>query len=88
MPHQKKIFKLTIVKGKSNVKFCCSDLFNAYFEYVQNIDLRNTIFNIKCDVLSGLESFVPFKKREKHTWRSATFNKVTLLKVTLLHRCF
>ena len=41
-----------------------------------------------CDVLRDLVSFVQFKKREKHPWRSATFCKVaglkpaTLLKVT------
>ena len=69
------MFKLTIVKGKSNVKFCCSDVFNVYFEYVQSIDLRNTIYNIKCDALSRLVSFVPFKKRD-------------LLKVTILHGRF
>ena len=38
-----------------------------------------------CDVLHDLVSFVQFKKREKHLWRSITFG---LLKVTLLHGCF
>ena len=32
-----------------------------------------------CDVLRDLVSFVQIKKREKHTWRSVTFNTVTLL---------
>ena len=47
-----------------------------------------------CDVLSDLVPFVQFKKRDKHTWRNVTFNKVadwesaTLLKVTLLPGCF
>ena len=47
-----------------------------------------------CDILCDLISFVQFKKREKHPWRSVTFSKVagfqpaTLLKVTLLHECF
>ena len=29
-----------------------------------------------CDVLSDLVPFVQFKKRDKHTWRNVTFNKV------------
>ena len=29
-----------------------------------------------CDVLCNLASFVEFKKREKHPWRSDTFSKV------------
>ena len=33
-------------------------------------------------------SFVQFKKREKHSWRSVTSSKVVGLKVTLLHGCF
>ena len=47
-----------------------------------------------CDALHDLVAFVRFKKREKHLRRSVTFSKVyrlkpaTLLKVTLLHRCF
>ena len=36
--------------------------------------LRN-IFNI-CDALHDLVSFVQFKKREKHLWRSIDLNKV------------
>ena len=39
-----------------------------------------------CDALRDLVSFVQFKKREKHPWRSVT--KITLLKLTLLHGCF
>ena len=31
---------------------------------------------IICDVLSYLVSFVQYKKREKHPWRSFTFSKV------------
>ena len=46
--------------------------------------------------LCDLVPFAPFKKREKHLWRSVTFSKVagfnlkpaTLLKVTFLKRCF
>ena len=30
-----------------------------------------------CDALRDLVPFVQFKKREKHTWRSVTFSKVT-----------
>ena len=30
-----------------------------------------------CDVLRDLVSFVQFGKREKHSWRNATFSKVT-----------
>ena len=29
-----------------------------------------------CDALRDLVSFVQFKKREKHPWRSVTFSKV------------
>ena len=29
-----------------------------------------------CDVLRDLVQLVQYKKREKHTWRSATFSKV------------
>ena len=36
----------------------------------------------------NLVPFVQFKKREKHPWRSITFSKITLLKLTLLHGCF
>ena len=37
-----------------------------------------------------LVPFAQLKKREEHPWRSITFIKVagSLLKVTLLHRCF
>ena len=41
-----------------------------------------------CDVLHDLVPFAQLKKREKHPWRSITFSKVALLKVTLLHGCF
>ena len=30
----------------------------------------------KCDALRDLVSFVQFKKREKHSWRSVNFSKV------------
>ena len=29
-----------------------------------------------CDILRVLVTFVQFKKREKHPWRSVTFSKV------------
>ena len=32
--------------------------------------------NIICDALRDLVTFVQFKKREKHPWRSVTFSKV------------
>ena len=44
--------------------------------------------------MCDLVPFAQFKKREKHLWRSINFGKVaglkpaTLLKLTLLHRCF
>ena len=41
-----------------------------------------------CDGLRDLLSFVQIKKREKHLWRSVSFNSYRLLKVTLLHVCF
>ena len=31
---------------------------------------------IICDALRDLVSFVQFKKREKHPWKSVTFSKV------------
>ena len=30
-----------------------------------------------CDALRDLVPYVQFKKREKHSWRSVTFSKVT-----------
>ena len=30
-----------------------------------------------CDALRDLVSFAQFKKREKHSWRSVTFSKVS-----------
>ena len=43
----------------------------------------------KCDIFRDLVTFVQFKKREKHPWRSVIFSKVAgLLKVTLLQGCF
>ena len=36
-----------------------------------------------CDALHDLVTFVQFKKREKHPWRSVNFSKLTLL-----HVCF
>ena len=47
-----------------------------------------TKLSLVCDALRDLVSFVQFKKREKHPWRSVTFSIVMLLKVTLLHGCF
>ena len=44
-----------------------------------------------CGALRDLVPFAQFKKRGKHSWKSATFSKVaaaTLLKVPLLHGCF
>ena len=34
------------------------------------------IYDIKCDALFDLVSFVQFKKREKHPWKSVNFSKV------------
>ena len=51
------------------------------------------VFSI-CNALHDLVPFVQFKKREKNPWRSVNFSNVaglkpaTLLKLTLLHRCF
>ena len=40
-------------------------------------DLLIYLFNRpSCDALHVLVSFVQFKKREKHPWRSVTFSKV------------
>ena len=36
-----------------------------------------------CDALYDLVPFVQFKKREKHPWKSVTFNKVAFF-----HGCF
>ena len=52
------------------------------------------MFDRVLNALRDLVSFVQFKKRDKHPWRSVTFNKVagfsllTLLEVTLLHEWF
>ena len=49
------------------------------------------IHHLFSDALHNLVPFLQFKNRDKYPWRSVTFNKVqlaTLLKVTLLHRCF
>ena len=35
---------------------------------------------VKCGALRDLVTFVQFKKREKHPWRSVNFNKVAGLK--------
>ena len=40
------------------------------------------------DALADLVPFVQLIKHEKHPWRSVTFSKGALLKVTLLHGCF
>ena len=37
--------------------------------------LRNIL--LICDALRDLVAFVQFKRREKHTWRSVNFSKVT-----------
>ena len=37
-----------------------------------------------CDALPDLVSFVQFKKREKHSWRSVNFSKVA----GCFHGCF
>ena len=34
------------------------------------------IYDIKCDALFDLVSFVQFTKREKHPWKSVNFSKV------------
>ena len=39
------------------------------------IRLSCNVLKFMCDVLRDLVSFVQFKKREKHPWRSATFSK-------------
>ena len=38
--------------------------------------LRRSTDTFICDALRDLVPFVKFKKREKHPWRSFTFNKV------------
>ena len=39
------------------------------------LNLRKLFVNI-FDALHDLVPFVPFKKREKHPWRSVTYNKI------------
>ena len=56
----------------------------AAFYLCEQID---NVHGNKCGALRNLVPFVQFKKREKHPWRSVTFT-ATLLKVTLLYRCF
>ena len=38
--------------------------------------IREDFFMYMCDALRKLVPFEQFKKREKHSWRSATLNKV------------
>ena len=54
--------QLSLVFFGSNVAF----LFLIYSRKYKNI----------CDTFHDLVPFVPFKKREKHPWRSVTFSKV------------
>ena len=44
---------------------------------INNLIPTNHSKNEICDALYNLVSFVQFKKREKHPWRSVTFSKVT-----------
>ena len=61
---------------------------------IRNASLQFCSLIQTCDALYNLVPFVQFKKCEKHPWRSLTFSKLsgerpaTLLKATLLQRCF
>ena len=48
--------------------------------------MRLCLYYLRC--VEQFDIICTILKREKHIWRSVTFNKVTLLKVTLLHVCF
>ena len=60
-------------------------LFESQIKRSSTISSKNHITFFICGALRDIVSFVQFKKRKKHPWRSATFN---ILKETLLHRCF
>ena len=59
-----------------------------------HLTINNRVLFHNCGALRDLLTFVQYKKREKHPWRSANFSKVTgltpatLLKLTFLHGCF
>ena len=72
---------------------CCSRNYQKNFD--ENLKKRfvNTYKFSNHDnnklICCALRDLVPFKKCEKHPWRSVTFSKVAgLLKVALLHLCF
>ena len=46
---------------------------------VTSYELLEMTLSIICNALHDLVSFLQFKKREKHPWRSVTFSKVTCL---------
>ena len=81
----------THITNKGLHKFTSSDgkmFIHATLLMQQNVHSLNIIIdknaNISfkpiceriCDALRNLLSFVQFKKREKHLWRSVTFSKV------------
>ena len=74
----------------SKVTFVISSISNTHGKAIKLGFVKAKI----CGALYDLVPCVQFKKREKHPWRSVTFSKVaglkptTLLKLTLLHRCF
>ena len=53
--------------------------------------MLSLIFKVKdiSDALRDLVTFVQFKKREKHPWKSVSFSKATVtFSITLPHGCF
>ena len=61
-------------KVKDDIIYVVSNSTNQLF-YRRKWKSRCFIFI--CDALRNLVTFVDFKKREKHPWRSVDFNKVT-----------
>ena len=58
---------------------------------MENIEITFTVFLFFFDICDALVPFLQFKKHEKKTNGGVLIlvkKPVTLLKVTLLHRCF
>ena len=86
------VFSHGIMSSRNTYSTFCTQLASegnvaVAVEHRLDVDLFdpfNINFLIVFDALRDLVSFLQFKKREKHTWRSVI---LTLLKVTFLHGC-
>ena len=57
------------------MKFFCKNIKLSTIDIWQDPKYASSLSN-KCDALRNMVSFVQFKKREKHPWRSVSFSKV------------